>query len=121
MNSKPTNTRTFQNFQRSLSFVEIGETSDISPAGFHHFTVSDEVGRRQSRYTDFDKYSHRKQTSLLRLIKLHALSGQSSDSNAGQLSDDRSAHETFLTLYGPYILESAVHDGFAFIKKGGFP
>ena len=26
-----------------------------------------------------------------------------------------------LTLYGPYILESVVHDGFAFIKKGGFP
>ena len=27
----------------------------------------------------------------------------------------------FLTLYGPYILESVVHNGFAFIKKGGFP
>ena len=26
-----------------------------------------------------------------------------------------------LTLYGPYILESVVYDGFAFIKKGGFP
>ena len=26
-----------------------------------------------------------------------------------------------LTLYGPYILESVVHDGFAFIKTGGFP
>ena len=26
-----------------------------------------------------------------------------------------------LTLYGPYILESVVHDGFAFIQKGGFP
>ena len=26
-----------------------------------------------------------------------------------------------LTLYGPYTLESVVHDGFAFIKKGGFP
>ena len=26
-----------------------------------------------------------------------------------------------ITLYGPYILESVVHDGFAFIKKGGFP
>ena len=25
-----------------------------------------------------------------------------------------------LTLYGPYILESVVYDGFAFIKKGGF-
>ena len=29
--------------------------------------------------------------------------------------------EFILTLYGPYILESIVHDGFAFIKKGGFP
>ena len=26
-----------------------------------------------------------------------------------------------LTLYGPCILESVVYDGFAFIKKGGFP
>ena len=26
-----------------------------------------------------------------------------------------------LTLYRPYILESVVYDGFAFIKKGGFP
>ena len=30
-------------------------------------------------------------------------------------------HEEDLTLYGLYILESVVHDGFAFIKKGGFP
>ena len=29
--------------------------------------------------------------------------------------------EWVLTLYGPYILESVVHDGFTFIKKGGFP
>ena len=29
--------------------------------------------------------------------------------------------ELTLTLYGPYILESVVYDGFAFIKKGGFP
>ena len=26
-----------------------------------------------------------------------------------------------LSLYGPYILESVEHDGFAFMKKGGFP
>ena len=26
-----------------------------------------------------------------------------------------------LTLYGPYILESVVHDGFAFRDTGGFP
>ena len=31
------------------------------------------------------------------------------------------ARGALLTLYGPYILESVVHDGFAFIKKGGFP
>ena len=29
--------------------------------------------------------------------------------------------DTFSTLYGPYILESVVHDGFAFIDTGGFP
>ena len=27
----------------------------------------------------------------------------------------------YLSLYGPYILESVVHDGFAFIDTGGFP
>ena len=26
-----------------------------------------------------------------------------------------------LTFYGPYILESVVHDGFAFRETGGFP
>ena len=40
------------------------------------------------------------------------------DRSAGNISEDFHA---VLTLYGPYILESVVHDGFAFIKKGGFP